>query len=377
MKYLFILGRNKELSLAELHSYFGNKILNVSLYKNTVLIDLKDKLESNTIDQLGGTISIGEVLVSTRKFDDLLEQIEKIPITIQANNKLNYVLWDFSPNNVEDLEDYLKKRFKKEKYKASQKNITGKLKLSSGKIIENLPADANIDEQYFLFQDKDFYFGKITQIYDSASQEKRDMKKPVRREELAISPRLAKIMINLSQVKEKELLVDPFCGIGVILQEALLKKIRVLGIDKNDDAIKGAKQNLEWMHFDKDAYKLLIGDSRSIQIPFPSVCVTEPDLGIILKTPPTEQEAKEIIGKFEKLIVIVINNIKRNIKGKIVFTTPLIKVKNKQKSRVGCNANKILEKTGLRLSTLPEIRLPLEEYRENQIVGRQIFILER
>ncbi len=377
MKYLFILGRNKELSLAELHSYFGNKILNISLYKNAVLIDLKDKLESNIIDQLGGTISIGEVLTSSKKFEDLIKQIEDIQITSQVDNKLNYVLWDFSPNNVEDLEDYLKKRFKKEKYKASQKNITGKLKLSSGKIIENLPADANIDEQYFLFQDKEFYFGKITQIYNSALQETRDMKKPVRREQLAISPKLAKIMINLSQVKEREILLDPFCGIGVILQEALLKKVRVLGMDKNEDAIKGAKQNLEWMQFDKDTYKLQIGDSRSIQIPFANVCVTEPDLGTILKTPPTEQEAKEIIEKFEKLIVNVLNNVKRNVKGKIVFTAPLIKVKNKQKPRVSCNEKKILEKTGLKLSTIQEIKLPLEEYRENQIVGRQIFVLER
>jgi hypothetical protein len=37
------------------------------------------------------------------------------------------------------------------------------------------------------------------------------MQKPIRREELAISPRLAKILINLSGAKKNNLLLDPFC----------------------------------------------------------------------------------------------------------------------------------------------------------------------
>ena len=82
------------------------------------------------------------------------------------------------------------------------------------------------------------------------------MEKPFRREELAISPRLAKIIINLSEVKTKGKIIDPFCGIGVILFEGLLKNLNVTGIDIDKNAIEGAEQNLEWGKFSNKNYKL-------------------------------------------------------------------------------------------------------------------------
>ena len=75
--------------------------------------------------------------------------------------------------------------------------------------------------------------GIAEQIYDSTGVKNRDMNKPVRREALAISPRLSKILINLSEAKPHDKLLDPFCGIGGILAEALIKRINVHGIDKD------------------------------------------------------------------------------------------------------------------------------------------------
>ena len=71
------------------------------------------------------------------------------------------------------------------------------------------------------------------------------MQKPVRRSELSISPRISKIMINLSLVKSNEKIVDAFCGIGSILQETLLKKIKVIGIENVLDAFENAKRNAQ------------------------------------------------------------------------------------------------------------------------------------
>ena len=61
MKYLFILGRNVELSLAEIFSYFekeGNKILNFGVEKNAILLDLENPI-GDIINNFGGVISIG------------------------------------------------------------------------------------------------------------------------------------------------------------------------------------------------------------------------------------------------------------------------------------------------------------------------------
>jgi tRNA G10 N-methylase Trm11 len=59
-------------------------------------------------------------------------------------------------------------------------------------------------------------------------------------------PRLAKIMLNLSHCKPGKIFLDPFCGVGTILQEALLIQATVVGIDANSWCIAAAQTNLEW-----------------------------------------------------------------------------------------------------------------------------------
>jgi tRNA G10 N-methylase Trm11 len=220
----------------------------------------------------------------------------------------------------------------------------------------------------------EYFFGKITQFCDYEQIEKRDMEKPVRRQELAISPRLAKIMINLSEIKKGETLLDPFCGIGVILEEALLQGIKTIGIDKDKEAVSGAMKNMQWCGFKKENYTFINGNSEKI---FPGKCnviVTEPSLGDILKKIPTPKEAQDSLRDFESLIIKVLNNMKNNVSGKIVFTSPFIRT---HRGRVSCDAEFILGKTGLKMSKIKGVDFPIEEFRENQIVGREIFVLEK
>jgi tRNA G10 N-methylase Trm11 len=106
----------------------------------------------------------------------------------------------------------------------------------------------NTDYEIFLHKiDKKIVFGLVDQIFDYENIKKRDMKKPIRREELAISPRLSRILINLSEAKENDNLLDPFCGIGSILLDALSLNINVFGIDKDQDAINGVRKNIDWL----------------------------------------------------------------------------------------------------------------------------------
>jgi putative methyltransferase (TIGR01177 family) len=58
-----------------------------------------------------------------------------------------------------------------------------------------------------------------------------------------LEPRICRAMVNLSMVKEGDLIVDPFCGTGGILMEAQELKIRTLGFDILNDMCIGAKQN--------------------------------------------------------------------------------------------------------------------------------------
>src|SRR3989339_783146 len=188
MKYLFILGRNPELSKAEIKALFGNVI--IAERENAVLVEVGEPIEGGFVDRLGGTVVIGIVV----DFDRFVYEGE--------SNKLTYVVWDYSARTSE-FEDELKKRFRADKMKVTQKKISGLIDLQGGGEVSNLSSRKLIDEEYFVFDSKDrTYFGVIVQRSSHEDLEARDMNKPVRREELSISPRLAKIMINLSGVQE-------------------------------------------------------------------------------------------------------------------------------------------------------------------------------
>jgi tRNA G10 N-methylase Trm11 len=373
MKYLFILGRNVELSLAEVFSYFekeGNEILNYGIEKNSILLDLENPIE-NVIDNFGGVISIGEVLCEGDE-KELISCLERQELYMGKKNKFNYCFWNFADESIEEISIYLKKRFRSEKLKATQKTLNDKIELQSGGKAQKITSKL-INEEFFLFGEDNLYFGKITQKCDYEGLEKRDMSRPVRRESLSISPRLAKIMINLSQVKKNGKLLDSFCGVGVILQEALLQEIEVVGIDKDKKAINGARQNLEYQNFSAENYKLINWDSSTAKINEVNVLVTEPDLGETLKKIPTKEKAQKMLKNYENLMIKVLGNLSNLVLGKIVFTAPFIRI---GKKRLSCDIEKILENTDLKLSIVKDIKFPIPEFRGNQIVGREIFVLD-
>ena len=369
MKYLFILGRNIELSKYEILNYFenqGNPVLEHSISKNGMLIEIEEGILENVIDNFGGVLSIGQVLVSGT-IENLNKKMEDTIIYSGEENKLTYAIWNFS-ENYEKVEDYLKNRFKSEKLKATLKHLTDKIELQGGGIA-NIPSSKLLEEEYFVFgEDSQEYFGKIIQHCNYEKIEQRDMEKPVRREELAISPRLSKIMINLSLVKYGPLL-DAFCGIGGILFESLLQGVPVIGVDADPDAVEGAMKNLAWGKFKQKDYQVINNNSKKVRVQEVEVMVGEPDLGRTHRRLPLDKMVEDQIREFEFLIIDVLNNFRDKISGRRVFTAPFIRHKKKGK-RSGCNIERICDMTGLKLVSVTP------EYRLGQIIGRQIIVLE-
>ena len=108
MKYIFILGRNIELSIAEVESYFekgGNEILQKTLVKNGLLIEIKDKINEEIVKDFGGVLAIGEVVAH-----EDLKDLDKIELYSGKENKFNYCIYNFS-KNMGEFKEYLKQRF--------------------------------------------------------------------------------------------------------------------------------------------------------------------------------------------------------------------------------------------------------------------------
>ncbi|MFH0711840.1 MAG: hypothetical protein V1889_01910 [archaeon] len=367
MKQFFILGRNPELSKTEIIEFLKarEKTHKEILFEKNILILETSEEEKLDIQEFGGTLHLGKI-ISEGANEQILKYIDENEIV--PADKFSYtVLGNQNP-------EILKNKFKSEKKKAIIKHSKKQIKFQNGKKQEFPKVDF-----YILYHSQPpttncqlptkVYLGIADQNYDNTEIKKRDMQKPTRRESLAISPRLSKILINLSGAKPNDLLLDPFCGIGGILQEALIKKINAHGVDKDKSATENAEKNLKWLtqkYKIENTYKIENKNSQNISgIPFTTIA-TEAPLGKLLRKKPTDKEAKQIILDFEAHIIPILKHLKKikNPSTKIAITFPIIQ-------NFHTDAEKIAEKTELKIYLKP-----IQESRPNQFISRDILVLQ-
>ena len=359
MKTFFILGRNPELSRLEIIEFLKarNRTHKEILFEENILIIETNEGEKFNIQEFGGTMHLGQITFKGTKeeFKKYLEKDEIIP-----SDKFSYAVHGNSDTQI------LKDKFKQEHKKASQKYGRKLLKFQDGHKAQNPKGDFHI----LLHEKSDtIYHGITTQKYNPKEVEHRDMNKPIRREALAISPRLSKILINLSGAKPHDKLLDPFCGIGGILAEALIKKINVYGIDKDKQATIDAKQNINWLTSQykiETKYTIENNDSRKAPDLQFSAIATETPLGKILRKKPSDNQAKQIIQNFEAYMIPILKRLKKikKSKAKIAITFPVIR-------NLHTNAQKISEKSGLQIYIQPIL-----ESRKDQFISRDILVLK-
>ncbi|MDP3727954.1 MAG: DNA methyltransferase [bacterium] len=333
-KYIFILGRNPELSQKELFSYLEARKISYTMEDCSdiaCVLEIKNISPEKCIKDLGGIQKIALVI-------DSLDSLY-----MGTKNKVRYAISQYGEETKE--EDYLrlqlKAYFKKEKIKAT-------IKKSHREQQEYLnPSEAqNLIE---IIQYKN-YLAKTLAVFNPRDYKFRDTKRPAQRPLHTVSIRLAKILINLSGAKPRDTVLDPFCGIGTIIQEAMLMGMEVIGIDKEKFCIEASKQNLDWIRKEyncAESYRLIHSDARQVAKYLTSVdCVaTEPYLGPFLKKYPTEKEARRIVQELFPLYQEVLYNLIKITKKRIVFITPRFRTTAKKDMPI--NLAPLLEKKGL------------------------------
>ncbi len=350
--YLFVLGRDKELSLLELICYFKRKNINFHIKDKWVDFALISLSQNNfNIEELGGTIKIAKVVFENKDKKEIINFLDKFDM-------LNKDKIYFSVND-DLIKEVLTKKFKeyniKSYYRSSVKNPRSALKL---------------DLELIQFKD---CLAKVIQVSNPRIYKKRDEIRPRFDEKKVTSIRLAKILINLSQAKKE--IFDPFCGAGTILQEALLMNLDSYGLDIN---VNEAKENLSWLikNFNiKSNYKLYEGDSRKLSKFVNNVesVVTEPYLGPYLKNYLKHKEASSIILELEELYKKVFNELNKITK-RIVILFPIIPTKDRKKIKI--NIKKILFGTEFRVCNYG-IKLPIFYKHKGSILEREIWIFEK
>lgn len=303
MKYVFILGRNPGLSIAELHAKLPDARLEYPCAE-ALLAEQNNSLDAlETMSKLGGTIKIGRVLgecAYAELEDFLFSYLEKT----FAGKK---IFFGFSAYGQEGIGTNTIGKNLKTKLKEAE--ISSRHVISKEKTLSAVVVKTN----KLLTRGAEFLLvktgNKITVAQTAAVQEfeefsYRDFGRPVREMEVGLlPPKVARIMLNLTGVSGSGKVLDPFCGFGTITTEAMIMGFTDLfASDLEESVLRGAKKNIEWVKrfFPGTAEaetKLFLSPAESVSEHFKKreldAIVTEPYLGPIQKAVLTEKEAAE------------------------------------------------------------------------------------
>ncbi|NMJ86336.1 MAG: hypothetical protein EX285_00560 [Thaumarchaeota archaeon] len=114
---------------------------------------------------------------------------------------------------------------------------------------------------------------------------------------VALEPRLSRIMVNLTMVRENDLLLDPFCGTGSILLEAEDMNIRTVGCDIFASMCYGALANT------LNTQSCIVNcDALSLPFQFKDINVIATDLPYGISASTMKRLPKTLLKEFVSLI---------------------------------------------------------------------------
>lgn len=428
---LFISGKNWKLSLAEIAAYLKTKDTKFSVQffsKEFFAIEAEIGPSASIMEDLGGTIKIGEAktefptqiakqafleknkeaqsqiaekLIASGLVEAMDRSSERVFFGVSvycSDNTLRPVSGGIQRFVGSKLKDELAGYGKKSKFMGFSKDRR-LAQLSHVEVLKKKLVESKA-EVLFCVGRRETWAGTTVAVHNPFEFQKRDVYKPNQRRIFAMPPRLARIMVNLSACAPGKVLLDPFCGVGTILQEALLAGAKVVGVDANPWCVKAANENLEWL---TNEYRLKDADFRVLQSDVGRLTqkmgqktvdcvVTEPDLGPALRQVPTGPYAFKIIQKLEPLYFGFAEEACRVLKkdGRLVLVTPYIVTRSGQATTMPVQEK--LESLGFKivhpftkemfsekLESTDELAgyASLVEVDERHKIGREIHIYQR
>ncbi|CAB49892.1 TRM11 family SAM-dependent methyltransferase [Pyrococcus abyssi] len=370
-KYGIILGKNPELSILEIKSFSRRFKLGVRVVeevisgpnKSFIVVQSKNDIEKY-FRWVGGSLKlvriIGEGIESVKD----MEYSRLFTVSVYGR-KIDWKEW-------RRLGSYVKKVFKEKGPSKFFKPATT-YAMPSELILKGFP---EVKDVVFMFLNDRVLVGETVRLSDPFELKKLDVERPVVRPTISIPPRLARIMVNLSEIRRGNVL-DPFCGTGTIIMELTLQGLNAYGSDISQERILEAKQNVEWLRreFKVEKYpSLRVCDVRKLRKCFPrtrfNAIITEPYMGKALKSKLTFKEAETLGRKLDRLYYQAFESFsdvsKRN--SKVVFVFPAF---NLVDGSVYRRERQWLEDLGFKVIT----RI-LEGEKEQRIL-REIYVLSK
>lgn len=387
--HIALLGRQPALSMAELERLYGSE--NVAWFS-----DMSATVDTNeiNIESLGGSLKIGRVVANLPRGDWRSVSMKLVQAYIHAwkdfDSKLTVGIsaygFDVSPRDVQKTGIILKQKLKQsgvslrlipnqEAALSSATSHHNKLGLSPNKV------------EILVFRSRN---GKVIIAESAGAQNitalaKRDQERPKRDAFVGmLPPKLAQIMINLAHPTNKASarILDPFCGTGVILQEAALMGYAVYGTDLSEKMIRYSRDNLNWLqethHVSTDWY-LHEGDAMTTtwQQPIDAVAC-ESYLGQPFSAPPSPSKLVEVRGNCDKIISAFLKNIGSQLPSDTPLCVGIPAWRSSDGSFTHLPLINKLDQLGFKRVELKNVRTnDLLYFREDQVVARELLILTK
>jgi len=362
--WLFVLGREPLLSAAEIKAVFErekNNILNWEIKKDKYLIiNLSEEFDAKILmDNLGGTIKIGQLIDIRNTPEELAQFLNehltagKINFSIDGNVRANYGL---------EIKKILKGLERSVRYIEPKNTAT----ILHNNLIEKGADLTIVDGQIFIT--------KAIQPFEAMGE--RDFGRPGR-DDLSgmLPPKLAMMMINLSGAKKEDILLDPFCGSGTIITEAMLMGYKnIIGSDISEKAVEDTNKNIEWTktNIKPKILKANISElSNYLSANSIDIVITEPFLGKPLKGKETKEELLSQKNELQKLYLQAFEQFSTLLKSgsNIIFIFPKFKFGQEW---ISTNCSLEIKKMGFDDSEMMPNHKSLIYLRPDQKVAREI-----
>lgn len=309
--YVAVLGRQPELGLIELESLLGAE--NVMAFGSVAILSARPKLAF-----LGGTIKLARVVerIPYRS----LKQLELEPslfgepagkltfgVSFYGSKLDPHVLRDFSLRLKRSLQNGRSVRYVAPKDRS--------IVLSAAQLKFNGIPDRGA-ELIIVKHGSEMILALTEDVQDIDAYAARDYNRPARSAKVGmLPPKLAQLLINTTSAP---IVYDPFCGTGVILQEAILMGRETIGSDLATEMIEATKKNMVWLeethHVAATKAIVFAADARIAQVPKGDVAiVSEGYLGPNLMHSPTPGQLDRLIAPLRGLYREFLGNLAKQI----------------------------------------------------------------
>ena len=306
IQYITILGRQPELGLVELESVLGSD--KVTPFGPVAILD-----DRPIYSHLGGTVKLARLIERIPYIS--LNHLEIDPAIFPAGGgKLTFGVSFYGSK----LDPHILRKFSLALKRSLQSTRPVRYLAPKHGVVELTAAQLKYNgipehgtELIIVRYQNEMLIGITEAIQDIDGYASRDHGRPARSAKVGmLPPKLAQLLINTTK---GSVVFDPFCGTGVVMQEAILMGRTAAGSDLSAEMVAASHMNMAWLadNYDVDSNNFLIEEANATTVKLPKgdiSIVSEGYLGPNLMSPANAKQLDGLVKPLRQLYIETLRN---------------------------------------------------------------------